>query len=245
MHTLPKLQIHITPNIHLLEWSQQRWMGSWKGSAGMGKEKKERKAKDGKGLTGYRGISSSNANSIIVYQRKSPLSLFLIYNNDIHIWQSFLVSEKLLQLMWLMSIWSRNLSSPQHFPHLIRLKGGVNEKCKFIYRCLNGMIEVKVPIQTHQILSTPIFCWWFHDTHPSLLWRVLKICCQDADGYINPIEMKAVLKLFLPLGEVSIFEFKLNLFSSLSQNHRKMMRIWQRSSTGDIFIIFFAYNQLS
>ena len=35
-------------------------------------------------------------------------------------------------------------------------------------------------------------------------WFSLTIYVQDADGYINPIEMKAVLKLFLPLGEVSI-----------------------------------------
>merc|ERR1712037_82903 len=46
---------------------------------------------------------------------------------------------------------------------------------------------------------------------------------QDADGYINPIEMKAVLKLFLPLGEVS---FKIvKLLSFLAQNHGGTMRI--------------------
>ena len=55
---------------------------------------------------------------------------------------------------------------------------------------------------------------------------------QDADGYINPIEMKAVLKLFLPIGKMS--KRKYHPLLSLSQSHRRMMRTWPRSLTGAV-----------
>ena len=81
VQTLTKLHPYkriIRYPIHPPEWNQQRWTGSWKGSAGteMG-----RKGKDGKGLTGYKGISSSNAN--ILYQCKSYFAtiIFLHHQN--------------------------------------------------------------------------------------------------------------------------------------------------------------------
>ena len=137
MHTLPKLQIHITASSICQSGASNGGRDCGKvqrGWGGEGRKERQRTWRDWLASGGFPQVN--NANSIIVYQRKSPLSLFLIYNNDIHIWQSFLVSEKLLRLMWLMSIWSRNLSFPQRFPHLIRSKGGI------IYLCQNGMKEV-------------------------------------------------------------------------------------------------------
>ena len=48
------------------------------------------------------------------------------------------------------------------------------------------------------------------------------------DGYINPVEMKAVLRLFLPKGPSR----KPSIYLP-SQSCRKMMRTWGKSLTGE------------
>ena len=80
---------------------------------------------------------------------------------------------------------------------------GWGQETNINYLCPSGMEEVDRQSQSH-----PLFYLSFEYSKMRNATKLKQpffysISVQDADGYINPIEMKAVLKLFLPLGEVS------------------------------------------